>query len=469
VLLLEIGVHLDLMWTDPHWLEASARLAERCRVLSFQQMGLGLSDTIERVPTLEEQVSDVTAVMDAEGVSSATLFGVFTTAMPVVLFAAQAPERVDALVLFSPLAQGPRNEGFDGSAGLSMEDAEAILAAYDDVFELWGQGRAFAAWNRVIAPRNRHIAAMLERSSGTPAVAAAVYEAAFTGDVRDVLPLVQAPTLVLRHPEFIVPASVARLVAELIPRATFRELPPSHPAMSVGESVAPVFDHVLEVATGHARNAHDDRQLASILFTDVAGSTELIVEHGDAHWRELLEHHESQIRGHVEDSGGRLVKMIGDGSMSIFPGPAAAIRAAQSICTDAPTLGIEVRAGVHAGECDRRPGGDISGLAVHIAARVGSAAAPGEVWVSRTVRDLVGGSGLELTRRGVHELKGVTERWELFSLAGENHAAAAISQEPSPMRSGDRLAVAVARHSPGVLRALNRLDNTRRRALRRRA
>ena len=232
--------------------------------------------------------------------------------------------------------------------------------------------------------------------------------------------------------------------------------------MSIGEAVMPVFDHIRAARDGRALPAPgSDRQLASILFTDIVGSTRLVVEHGDAHWSELLSRHEQQIQQHVLEWGGRLVKLIGDGSVSVFHGPAAAIRAARAICATTPELGFAVRAGVHTGECDRRPGGDIAGLAVHIAARVGAAAAPGEVWVSRTVRDLVGGSGLELTARGTHELRGVPERWELYSLAGESDTAM-VEEQPS-MRPGDRLAVSVARRAPGVLRSLVRMDNARHR------
>jgi class 3 adenylate cyclase len=426
-------------------------------------MGLGLSDTIDRVPTLEEQTSDFAAVLDAEGIAGATVVGVNSTAVPAMLLAANQPERVNGLLLFAPFARGFRSPGFDVGSELTAVEAAAIADQYDDMLDRWGEGHALELWDPVIAPRNRRIAGILERTSATPAVARAVFEAAAGADIREALPLIQAPTRVLRHASHPVPASVARLVADLIPGATFHELPPSHPQMSLGESVVPAMEHVMALVEGRPPPAIERRQLASILFTDVVGSTELIVQHGDARWGELLARHESQIEERVQEGGGRLVKLVGDGSVSVFPGPAAAIRAARAICTAAPEFGFDVRAGVHTGECDRRPGGDISGFAVHVAARVGAAAGPGEVWVSRTVRDLVGGSGLELQARGDHELKGLPERWELFSIGGENRADTEVAAQPSAMRAGDKFAVAAARRAPGLMRSLTRMDNALRR------
>jgi class 3 adenylate cyclase/pimeloyl-ACP methyl ester carboxylesterase len=463
VILGEVPSHPDLMWTDPVYAAWMARAAESCRILFFQQAGIGLSEAIDRVPTLEEQASDIAAVMDAEGVDNAVINTLGTSSMAATLFAAQQPDRVDALIMQVPVAQGWRSPGVGSAGGLTTEDAELLTALYDDMFEHWGEGHSFDVWDATLSPRNRRIAAMLERTAASPATAAAVYEAASRADVREVLALVRAPTHVLHHASCRVPERVSRMVADLIDGAVFHRFPASDPHMSIGESFKPVIDFIFDVVFGLPEGISHDRQMATILFTDVASSTELVARHGDRPWRQLLERHEREIQSHVTENGGRLVKMIGDGSMSVFPGPAAAIRAAESVCTDAKALNIEVRAGVHAGECDRRPGGDISGLAVHIAARVGSEAAPGEVWVTRMVRDLVGGSGLMLTPQGFHELKGVGEALELFSVSGEDRAAAAVEQQPSPMRATDRALVATARRAPGLLRGLNRMDNARRR------
>jgi class 3 adenylate cyclase/pimeloyl-ACP methyl ester carboxylesterase len=452
------------MWTDPGVAKQASRLAECCRVVGFQQMGLGLSDAVDRVPTLEEQASDIEAVMDAEGVSSAVLVGAGVTPMPIVLFASRAPQRVEALVLIDPYAQGPRNDTYERIAGMTAEEAESFAALLEKGLAQWGEGRMLDWWDPVIAPHNRARMAVLERAEATPAVAAAVCEAALTSDVRDVLPQVRAPTRVLRRPTNpLVPERASRLVAELIPNATFHVLPASEPYMSYGESLGPGFDQLIEVVAGRPPSTAHDRQLASILFTDVVSSTELVSAHGDARWRNLLERHEEAIRRRVEAESGRLVKLMGDGSMGVFSGPAAAIRAAQLIRDDARMDDLSVRAGIHTGECERMAGGDLSGLAVHIAARVGAAAGPGEVWVSRTVRDLIGGSGLQLKSMGIHQLKGVAEEWELFSVVGQDETAAAIAEEPSAMRAGDRLILATARRAPRLLRGLNRIETSRRR------
>lgn len=459
----EINTHPDLMWTDPHWTEACERLAaEDTRLILFQLMGLGLSDRLDRYPTLEEQTSDIVAILDAEEVERALLFGIMSTAMPVMLLATHRPDRVEALVLTTPVARGFRAGTFDEHSELTEPQAQHLEAQFGQVLDDWGSGRSVELWDPVLSARNRRSAGMMERAACGPATARALFETVSHSDVREALPLIQAPTRVLRQRSHTVPASVARNVAELIPGAAFHELPPAHPSMSIGEAVLPMFEHIRAARDGRALPARgSDRQLASILFTDIVDSTQLVVRQGDTRWSELLGRHERQIEQHVQEWGGRLVKLVGDGSVSVFNGPAAAIRAARAICASSPELGFAVRAGVHTGECDRRPGGDIAGLAVHVAARVGAAAAPGEVWVSRTVRDLIGGSGLELTPRGTHELRGVPERWELYSLTGEGDTA--MAEEPPTMRPGDRLAVSVARRAPGVLRGLVRMGNARHR------
>jgi class 3 adenylate cyclase len=246
------------------------------------------------------------------------------------------------------------------------------------------------------------------------------------------------------------------VVAELIPNATVHELPPPEPYMTVGEVAAPLFDHVLEVLGPRPRSAAR-RQLGSILFTDVVSSTERVSQLGDARWGDILRRHEQHLRRRIDAEEGQLIKMIGDGSVSVFGGPAAAIRAARAVTADARELDIEIRAGVHTGECDRRPDGDLSGLAVHVAARVAAAAQPGEVWISRTVRDLIGGSGLQLASRGNHALKGLADEWELFCVLGQDEHARAVPSELSPQRISDRLALAAARRTPRLAREVNRI------------
>jgi class 3 adenylate cyclase len=464
VLFQEVTSHLDLMGTDPTYVEQCRQLGARGRVVTFQQVGVGLSETIDRVPTLEEQASDIGAVMDAERLASATLLGVYSTAMPVVLFAAQSPGRVDALVLYCPLVQGLRHSSPEHTAGLTPTEAVAALAAWDDVFAHWGEGRTVDVWDPVIAARARAVVAMLERTSATPSVATAVYEAAARSDVRNVLPLVQAPTRVLRHPSFTLPRRPIEMVAEQIPHATFHELRPSAPYMGLAEASAPVFEHLLEAIAGPAPAGQSERELTTLLFTDVVASTELVARHGDAAWSDLIRRHEHQIRIVLEQSGGELVKMLGDGSLCVLSGPAVAVRCAREIVSQARELGLTVRAGVHTGECERRAG-DVIGIAVHIAARVAAIAGPGEIWVSRTVRDIVGGSGLTLRSRGMHRLKGVPESWELYQLRPEEEDVT-VAAQPSALRATDRLAVTAARRAPRLMQAASRVDGAwhRRRA-----
>lgn len=422
----------------------------------FQHAGIGLSDAVDRIPSLEDQADDLGAVLDAEGVASATIAGIMAGAMPVTIFAARSPERVEGLVLWNPFAQGHGNADDGAVAGFSEAEARASRQAYDHAFANWGAGRVIATFDPNIAVGNRRVLSMLERSSASPGTAAAVYEITSVGDIRAVLPLVRAPTRVLYRGGGLLPEGAARLVAELIDGATFHRLPPSEPGMSPGEATLPLLDHVAEALSGRRQAVSDSRRLATILFTDVASSTKLVGELGDKAWRELLARHEHDIRAAVTTEGGRVVKLLGDGSMSVFDGPVAAIRAATSIRDHAARLEINVRAGVHTGECNLRPDGDISGLAVHVASRVASAAGPGEIWVSRTVRDLAGGAGLRLRSEGSRELKGIDEPWELFAVVGEADSPPEEATEPET-RAGDRLALAAARRAPRLLQRVNRL------------
>jgi class 3 adenylate cyclase len=316
-------------------------------------------------------------------------------------------------------------------------------------------------WDPVIADAGRSTMAMLERTSASPATAAAVYEAASTSDVRDVLGLIRCPVRVLRHPSFTLPEASVRLVAERIPNATYHVLPSSQPYMGLLEPARPAVEHLLDLSSGGGATPEFDRELATLLFTDVVGSTELLERMGDAAWSDVRRRHEHDIRSAVEAAGGALVDVAGDGSFSLLGGPAAAIRCAREISERAAPLGLTIRSGVHFGECQRN-GGGVTGLAVHIAARVGAAARPGEIWVSRTVRDVVGGSGIRLRSRGVHELKGVPEPWELYAVADDDDDVS-VPAEPPRVRPTDRALVTMARRAPRVMRAVARLDGARRR------
>jgi class 3 adenylate cyclase len=452
----DIPQHLDMGWSDPDIHHLFERGATYSRTVYFQTRGFGLSDRIAYVPSLEQQAEDVLAVMDAVGMRTATLAGQLGTSAAVVLAAAKAPERVNALVLTNPLVhsivESPEEHGW------TREEAEAYVRRYEQTFENWGSGEIIAAWDPSQAtPRNRRLMAMLERSSATPSTARAYFAWMREVDVEHVLSSVQAPTRVLWQPANGMPESALRRIVELLPDATFHELPPSPPGSSLGSAWTPVADHVQEAATGQARTVDADRFVGTVLFTDVVSSTELLARLGDVAYRDLRAAHERQVQLAVDSHGGRLVNVSGDGTLSVFDGPTQALRCAEQINADALELGVSVRAGLHAGEL-QRDGLNITGLAVHIGARVSSAATAGQVLVSRTVRDLVAGSGLAFESVGERELKGVPGTWELFAVGAPGRR---LTQAPddSIQTSMDKLTVRAARRAPGLLRAAMRLSN----------
>jgi class 3 adenylate cyclase len=306
--------------------------------------------------------------------------------------------------------------------------------------------------------------AMLERSSATPSAARAYFEWVQGLDIEEVLPLVQAPTHVVKVPTNPLPEPVVRRVADLIPNATFHVPPPTPPGASVGSAWLPIADHIEEVATGRPHPPEADRFLGTVLFTDVVSSTELLARVGDAEYRRIRSDHERQVQHAVETRGGRLLTVTGDGTLSVFDGPTSAVRCAEVICREAEDLGISVRAGVHTGGLER-DGLNVTGLAVHTGARVSAAAGPGQVLVSRTVCDLVAGSGLAFESIGERDLKGIPGRWELFAVTGVGRKPA-LATDDSLATSMDRFAVRAARRAPRVLRAAARLSNAveRRRA-----
>jgi class 3 adenylate cyclase len=300
--------------------------------------------------------------------------------------------------------------------------------------------------------------AMLERCSATPTFARTYVDAALSVDFTPWLPSIQAPTRVLYAPTGREPESVVRRVAELIPNSAFYTLAPTPPGASIGEAYVEVWRHVAEAATGATPGPESDRFLGTMLFTDLVSSTELLTRLGDSKYRELRATHERQVRLQVEQAGGRLVSVTGDGTFSVFDGPSKAVRCAAAICAGADELDVKVRAGVHTGELERT-GHDVTGLAVHIGARIGALARPGEVLVSRTVHDLVTGSGLSFAARGTHQLKGVPGRWELYALASAADQPAELPVEQSIETMMDRAALQTARKAPRAMRTALRVGN----------
>jgi class 3 adenylate cyclase len=453
----EAAQHFDLAWTDPdiHGLYEGA--AAYSRSAYMQMRGLGLSEPIRYYPTLEQQADDVLAVLDAAGMRGATLVGTLTTCGAITLAAAKAPERVSGVVLFKAIACGPL--AADAlQHGWTRQTADTYAAGWRAVMDRWGSGGSLDMWDPVlVTPYNRRLMALLERCSATPSYARTYVDTALANDFTPFLALVQASTRVLYAPTCLEPEAVVRRVAELIPNAEFHELTPTPAGASIGEAYLEVWRHVEEMATGRSHHADADRFLGTVMFTDVVASTELLARIGDAEYRDLRAAHERQVRLLVGESGGRLINVIGDGTISVFDGPTRAVRCAQDICRAASDVGVQVPAGVHTGELERAAR-DVTGLSVHIGARICALAAAGEVLVSGVVRDLVAGSGLTFVDRGAQVLKGVPGRRALYAL-GSTDAAAVLPVEAPMTTAFDRMALRSARAAPRTARAMMRLGN----------
>jgi class 3 adenylate cyclase len=453
----ETAQHFDLCWTDPYIYEVYERGVSFSRTVYMQPRGFGLSERIRYVPTIEQHADDILAVMDAVGMRTATLVGVLTTSGLTALAAARAPERVANLVLFKPIACGPLAPNA-AQHGWTTADAAEYTSRWQPALDRWGSGAVIEAYDAMQGSAyNRRLMAMLERCSATPATARQYWEWFVRLDVSEVLGAVRAPTRVLYAPTSPEPEAVVRRVAELIPQASLYHLPPTHAGAAIGEAWIAVWLHVEEAATGARRPPDADRFFGTMLFTDVVGSTELLARIGDAEYRALRATHERHVRLQVEHSGGRLINVTGDGTFSLFDGPTQAVRCAEEIRKSAEELGISVRAGVHAGELERT-GRDLTGLSVHVGARVGAMAMPNEVLVSRTVRDLVAGSGLAFVDRGSHTLKGVPGRWHVYALAAADQPVV-LPIERSLETPLDHVALRTARTAPRAVRAALRAGN----------
>jgi class 3 adenylate cyclase/pimeloyl-ACP methyl ester carboxylesterase len=440
--------------------DAFISAGERAEVMMYDQLGQGLSDPVDHVPTLEERAADLAAVMDTGGFATATIFAIFDACLGAFVFAARYPERVDGIVLWNPFAQGWRSADFDELVGWEdRQQVEAYDRAWEDVHRRWGKGESLSMQMPALATRsNVRLWSLLERAAVSPGMIRTIHEATFAADVRDILPVIRAPVLVLRSVGHRLPEAVMRQVVELLPNATFEELSETS---SMGEFYAAAQRRTEQYMFGTTDEPRSSRALMTVVLTDIVGSTEHAAHVGDTRWRQVLGDHERMVRAEVEAAGGHLVKFIGDGSLSTFDGPARGIRCAEKLVAGARELGLEARAGLHCGECELRQD-DIAGIAVHIAARVSAKADAGQVLVSRTVRDLVTGSGIALQPHGVRELKGVPENWELFAVGEATRPLPAPDQARTLTRA-DRLALIAARRTPGLLRAAGRIQAARRR------
>lgn len=402
----------ELFWELPSFARFYERLASFSRLILFDRRGSGMSDGLAGATPLEEQVDDVQAVIDAAGSQQPVLASYLEGCGLTALFAASNPDLVRALVLLSPQPRLVAGPGYEWAP--STEQRAAFVK---EVVDTWGTDRTPLA--DVVAghdDRQRPVMARIQRLAMSPAAAAASLAMIGDTDVRDVLPSVQCPTLVLRpENDTYLDERHSLYVAEHIPGARYVKVP-GNGALWTGAEDA-IADEIQQFLTGARRPVASDRVLATVLFTDIVASTARAAQLGDAAWRSLLERHDRIVREEVERHRGRFVKSLGDGALAVFDGPSRAISSAIAIRDRLRDIELEIRAGLHTGECERFPDDDIGGLAVHIGARISSLAAANEVLVSGTVRDLSVGSGVVLDDRGEHDLKGVPGPWRVFAVA----------------------------------------------------
>jgi class 3 adenylate cyclase/pimeloyl-ACP methyl ester carboxylesterase len=412
--------HVELAWHVPGAAAFIRRLSSFCRLIRFDKRGTGMSDRVSGVPTLETRMDDVRAVMDAAGSERAALIGVSEGGPMSILFAATYPERAWALALCGAFAR----ERWAPDYPFGIRDEEARRED-EEIERNWGTPEDAATTAQGLAPSagadERQALATMIRQSASPGAALALNRMNHEIDVRNVLPAIRVPTLVLnREAEHPFTVQGSAYLAELIPGARHIELPGADHAFFAGDwaSYAQALEEFLQETWAEEATAEPetDRVLATILFTDIVGSTAKAVELGDARWRELLQDHHATVRRLLLRYRGTELDTAGDGFFAAFDGPARGIRCARAITESVRDLGIEVRAGLHTGECEVADG-KVAGIAVHTGARVASLAQPKEVLVSSTVRDLVAGSKILFEDRGSHELKGIPGEWRLYAVS----------------------------------------------------
>lgn len=406
--------NIDLQWEEPHLSNFLELLASFARLITFDKRGTGLSDRvpIEELPTLEERMDDLRAVMDAVGSERPALFGVSEGGALCLLFAATHPERVRAVVTFGSYARRVWSPDYPWAPTREEREAE-----YAQTLATWGT----ATDMETIFPSMVGNVAFREwigayfRGSASPSAAVALLRMNTLADIRPVLPTIRVPALIMnRIEDGDVKSDEARFIASQIPGASLKLFAGADHVPWVGQT-EDILGEIEQFLTGARHADSRDRVLATILSTDIVGSTELVARFGDRSWRDLLVQHHTMVRRELERYKGREIDTAGDGFLAAFDGPARAIRCAKAVVGEGERLGLELRAGLHTGECEVLDG-KLAGIAVHTAARVAAGAEPGEILVTSTVRDLVAGSGITFVERGEHALKGLPERLRLFAV-----------------------------------------------------
>jgi class 3 adenylate cyclase len=398
--------HIENYWEEPGFARWLRHLGSFAHVVMFDKRGTGLSDRVELLPTLEQRMDDARAVMDAVGFERAAVLGISEGGSLAAMFAATYPDRCAALILYGTYARFAQ----------WIPTVEALQAFFDYVETAWGSGNSIARF----APSRQEDAVFkqwwgrFERSGGSPSAVMKLQRMNSEIDIAGVLPTIRVPTLVIhRTDDPCVTVEGGRELARLIPGASLIEISGGDHLPYVGDNVDQIADLIGEFVTGSTPPAIVDRVLATILFTDIVSSTEQASKAGDRRWRDLLFAHDVAVRQELLRFRGSEVKSLGDGFLATFDGPARAIRCALAIHDAVRPLGLAVRTGLHTGEVELS-GGDVRGIAVHIASRILDLAMPGQLLVSRTVKDLVAGSGICFEDFGTHPLKGISDRWRLF-------------------------------------------------------
>jgi class 3 adenylate cyclase len=414
VLVSHEGVILDVMWEQPLIARALERLGGFSRLIMFDHRGTGVSDPLptDHPLTLEDRIADLHAVMDAAGSDRAALVASSDGGPMSILYSGTHPERTSALVLYGSFARMAR--GPDYPSGLAVDQYQLWLAL---LRERWGDGSTLAAVAPSLAADAgwRRWWARAERLAYSPAAVLGLFQTAWDIDTSDILASVPVPTLVLhRSGDRWISVGHGRFLAEHIPGARFVELPGDDHLFYAGDADS-VLDEIEEFLTGARHGPESHRVVTTVVFTDIVESTQLAARLGDLAWRDVLERHHAAVRHQLRRFAGVEVDTAGDGFLATFDGPGRAVRCALAIVDSAADLGITIRAGIHTGECEL-VAGKVAGMAVHIGARVAATAEPGEILLSSTVKDLLAGSGIGFTDRGVHVLKGVDDPWRLFTV-----------------------------------------------------
>ena len=448
--------HLDFQWAEPTLTRFLRWLAQFARVIVFDKRGTGLSDPVPHAPSLEERMDDFRAVMEAAGSERAAFIGYSEGGAMAALYAAAHPERVSALVMYETWVCGLLDPVENPAGQKWLDVSDRVLESIDH----WGEGYGLdiGAPSLAGSPLQRRMYGAFERAAMSPGMARALWDAVTQGDIRDVLPVIDVPTLIIHHTDSEIPVENAHYASEHVPGARLVELDGTD-HLPMGHDADRIAGEIEEFLTGARGASEPDRKLATVLFTDIVGSTELAASLGDQRWKQLLERHDAVVRTELDRFDGEEIKHTGDGFLLTFDSPARAIRFARSLRTQLRGIGIEIRTGLHTGQCEIS-GKDLAGMSVHIGARVMSEAGSGEILVSSAVKDLVVGSEIKFHPRGARTLKGAPGQWELFQVDDDTKLRSTVPPaELAPLRPdlNQRLATALARRAPGLARASARL------------